>query len=319
MQMTTRGKGRQRRTHEELAEHNRKLVKVSPQQARQKLGEHDYALFDILKARGEFETQHVDARNQLLIKHRGLIWKQVNKYYRQITSTLPDNKAGSSLNAAFDVNDLAQEAYFGLMRAVECFEPLTGNRIATYAYYWIKQALDSAIPRWLGISSDVNQSLSKLSRDRKELTQRLGRAPTDAELAGQAGVSLAALARLLRAEQWIAGRVSLDFWATGNGESPGGDAVLADQSPHPPIDDFERGDLRQALEKTLLKANLNKRERQILVRYFLHEPEQKVTLRTVGVEFNITHERVRQIIKKALAKLRNAPASAALREFLDSG
>ena len=216
-------------------------------------------------------------------------------------------------NSDLPMADLIQEGNIGLMKAVERFDCIMGNRFSTYATWWIRQSITRAIAdqgRVIRIPENMLKTLSRIRRCRYQLRQELKRNPSDAELAGELDMPVKRLRRILLLTQKP---ISLDAPLAG------GDIRLSDL-----IDLNENADPEQAITPSLLKEQIRKalqtltpRERRVLILRYGLEGEDPLTLDEIGREFDLTRERIRQIEAKALRKLRRPECAAMLEDFLE--
>jgi RNA polymerase primary sigma factor len=306
-------------------------------------------LLDYVRARHAFPSQrvlfhHLPPDEELLNEMDAIHARAVEGNQALISANLRlvVSVAKRYLGRGMSLLDLIQEGNMGLLRAINKFDPRRGFKFSTYATWWVRQAINRSIAeqaRTIRIPVHLFESISRILRAQRNLTQGLGRTPTNAEIALEVGyLSAADMQTILRAHlenkqlkpelqeryELAAQKVKRILRSAEEPislESPIGDEdssslgdFIEDEDAPSPMDSAAREMLREQVQHAL--EVLSDRERDVLELRFGLKDGREHTLEEVSRYFDVTRERIRQIEAKALRKLRHPAHNRDLRDYL---
>ena len=265
-------------------------------QAEQRLSRNGHDAKERARLRREIKAGYA-AREHLIMANTRLVISVAKKYQGQ----------------GVPFHDLIQEGNLGLMRAVDKFDPSLGYKFSTYATWWIRQAVTRALSdqgRTIRLPVHMVESINKLNRTAYLMEQDRAQPPSPEEIADEMGLKPHKVRWMMK----VARRpLSLQKPVGEEKDSELGNFIEDNETP-PPSEAAEQTLLRTTLEKLL--STLRPREERILRMRFGLQDGYRYTLEEVGERFGLTRERIRQIEKQALRRLRHPQRSRRLKDYL---
>jgi RNA polymerase primary sigma factor len=263
--------------------------------------------------------KHIGAYRLLTREEEEILAKQIEagvsdarKQLAQSNLKLVVSIAKKYMNRGLEFMDLIEEGNIGLMKAIDKFDYRKGFKFSTYATWWIKQSITRAIPdqsKLIRIPVHMYETINKLKRTNKEMTQEMGREPSLEELAERMGLSENKVADIYKIAM---DPVSMES-GVGDDEEGKLNEFIADDRPDPDENTKEHL-MKKAIEEVL--ESLTAQEALVIRMRMGLDDGQTKTLDQIGKIFDLTRERIRQLEERALRKMRHPSRSQKLRDFL---
>ncbi len=252
--------------------------------------------------------EEVDLARRIREGDQDALHKLVNANLRFVVSVSKQYQ-----NQGLSLSDLINEGNLGLIKAASRFDETRGFKFISYAVWWIRQSILQALAeqaRIVRLPLNKIGSISKVKKSLSALSQKLEREPTEEEIAKELDLKTKDIKQALK----ISGRhISMDAPLIDGEENNLYDVLQNETTPVP-----DKELLIESLQKEVERALtvLPKREADILKHYYGLNGIQQYTLEEIGVEFDLTRERVRQIREKAIRKLKSSSKSKILKQYL---